>query len=354
MGPAIRVAATTLVAISLALGVGCSDAPAADKPSGPVATASQPAATAASQPATQPAALALTLPAILRADETVDLYAKASGYISMIDVDIGSRVRRDDVLVVLSIPELGDQLRHAEAELGARKAKVEALKAKAAQAQLLVEFARAEHKRYVADYDLSKITFDRKKDLFEGKAIPAQEFDVANSQLEVSDAQVAMAQAKTAAAEGDAQAALADVKAAESQIAVAEADIAQIKTLIQYTTVKAPFDGVITRRGVDHGAFVRSAAQGATAWLLTVDKVDRLRVVVDVPEAEAPRVRPGTPVSIELNSLRGQLIKATVTRTAVAIRSDTRTMRTEIDLENKDGRLSPGMYAKVTLEMPNR
>jgi len=289
------------------------------------------AATAISAATTQPGTL--ILPAIIAADEQVELYAKTSGYVSKISVDIGSRVHRDDLLIQLDVPELADELHHVEATLAAKRAK-------AKQAALLVDSARSEEQRYAAEQELADITFKRKTELMQGKAIPPQEYDVAKNGVDLAKAQVAVGRAKVAAAEGESAAAQADVT-------IAESDLSRIKTLIEYMSIKAPFDGVVTRRGVNHGDFVRSAAQGAGSSLMTLAKTDVVRVVIDVPEAESPYVQIGAPVRIEFRSL-GAPIDATITRTAIAIRPDTRSMRAEIDLNNADGKLAPGMYAKVS------
>jgi HlyD family secretion protein len=293
----------------------------------------------------------LTLPGMLQADASVDLYAKASGFVAKVNVDIGARVKKSDVLAELGIPEMTDELHHAEATLTAKRARVEALKAKAVQAQLAIDSARAESRRATAERDLSKLTFQRKTDLHTEKAIPDQELDEATSRLAMSEAQVSIANARIASAEGDLGAAQADVAAAEADVKVAEADVARLKTLIGYTSVTAPFDGVITARRVDPGAFVRSAAQGATMSLFTVEKIDRLRLVVDVPEAEAAMVRVGATLEAQVQQAKASPLNLSIARTADSIRSDTRTMRVEADLDNTDGSLLPGMYAKVTIHL---
>lgn len=307
----------------------------------------KPAQSAAKHPTKKDQNQSFTLPALLVADNTVDLYAKASGYVVRLNVDIGSRVRAGDVLLKLAIPEMEDELRRAEAQLNAKQAAVEALKAKATQAQLSVQAARADRTRFEAERNLSRITYDRQTELYRGKAIPAQQLDEVKSRLDVSEARLGMAGAAVASAEGAERAAQADVKAAEAEVTLAGAEVQRLRTLIGYETIAAPFDGVITRRNVDLGWFVRSAAEGTGPWLLTLDKVDRIRVVIDIPEAEVPWVRTGTPVEIDIMSLKAPPLRATITRTAVAVRTDTRTMRAEVDLANADGRLSPGMYAKV-------
>ncbi|GMV97176.1 MAG: multidrug resistance protein [Phycisphaerae bacterium] len=316
--------------------------------SGPASSGAAPAAT----PLGGAGPPTVTLAATLIADETVELYAKASGYISDLQVDIGSRVRKGDVLLRLDIPEMLDDVKQNAALLSARKAKVESAKAKAALARLAVESALARQKRVQAEWTLCKITCQRKAQLIKEKAIPQQEYDVAESQLAISEADLAMAAAGVAGARGEVLAAEADVQSAEADLGVAIAEGDRLKTLLAYAAVTAPFDGVITRRDVDRGAFVRSAAQGAGAALLRLERVDRLRLVLDVPETLAPLIRPGTAVQIQFRANGDETLTAPVTRSAAALRSDTRTMRAEVDLDNAAGRLLPGMYAKVTVRPP--
>jgi HlyD family secretion protein len=307
-------------------------------------------AAATTRPASDQGSQVFTLPASLVPEETVELYAKASGYVAEINVDIGSRVRKGDILVLLKAPELLDDLRANEALVTARQAKMAAMQAKTDQARLAIESAQAELKRVEAELNLCRITHGRKADLYREKAIPQQEYDVAQNQLAVTEADLAIAKAKVESAKGEQLAAEADVKAAEAEIAVAQADQARLKTLIEYMTVKAPFDGVIARRGVDHGAFVRSAAQAAGLPLLAIDRVG-VRLVIDVPETQASLVHIGTEVRIQVRANGDRPVTARVARTAVSLRSDTRTMRAEIDLENKDGKLMPGMYARASIPL---
>lgn len=312
----------------------------------------QRAAPAATQPAAGAQSSAITLPATLDAEESVDLYAKASGYVSEIAVDIGSRVRNGDVLIQIDTPEMHDDIRQNEAVIAVRSARIEAMKAKAAQARLAVELALAQHKRVEAELGLSRITHTRKSELYREKAIPQQELDVAENQLAINEADLAIAKARIESARGEELAAQADVKAAEADLVVARSEAARLKTLLGYTTVKAPFDGVITRRDVDRGAFVRSAAQGAGLPLLALARVDRLRLVLDVPEVHAPVIRPGTEVRIQVRASGQQLLTGEVARIASALRADTRTMRAEVDLDNDDGALMPGMYARALIQLP--
>lgn len=279
----------------------------------------------------------LKMPATLLAGEMADLYAKTSGYISKVNVDIGSRVTRGMPLVIIDAPEVGDELHQAEAVLAAKEAK-------ALQAEAMIDIARAEVQRCDAELNLKKITLQRKRELRKANAIPDQELDEAKSQLDIADALGKIALAKVVGAE-------ADVKVAQSEVVMARATVARFTTLLSYLTIRAPFDGVITSRRVDPGAFVRSAAEGTTTPLLSIGSVDSIRLVLEIPESDAPLVHVGTEVEIVVKALGGEPINAAITRTAMALKANTRTMRAEIDLDNKSGRLAPGMYAQVVVKL---
>ena len=123
---------------------------------------------------------------------------------------------------------------------------------------------------------------------------------------------------------------------------------------MKYATIRAPFDGVITDRHVDPGAFVRSAAEGAGRSLLMIANVSYIRLVLQIPEVDTPYVRVGTDVTIDVKALNDDPITATVTRSAVALKANTRTMRVEVDLDNRSGRLAPGMYAQVEVKLESK
>jgi len=289
----------------------------------------------------------LEIPASLEPGEMAKLYAKASGYVSKLNVDIGSRVEKHEPLLEIDIPEMQDELRQAEAVLAATKAKLRALQAKAEQTQSQIVTAQAQVQRHEAELSLGRITAERKEQLFNEKAIPAQDLDEAKSRLAVMEAEVQIANANVQSAEAQNAAVTADIAVAESQVAVEEARLARLRTLMSYATVRAPFDGVITERLVDPGAFVRSAEEGATTPVLTVAHVGYIRLVMHVPESDAPHINVGTRIEARCTQIGSEPIKATVTRTAKALSEDTRTMRVEADIDNADGRLIPGLYART-------
>jgi len=315
---------------------------------------SQPVAVTTSRPDRRTLVRELALPASMEAYASAELYAKTSGYVAEVKVDIGSRVGAGDELIRIDVPEMLDELRQAEAALAARRASLAALKAKATRAGLMVETAAAEELAREAEAELQQITTTRKEELVKGNAITTQEFDEARIKLSIAQAQVSIATAKRAAAAGDKATADADVGVGEAEIAVAEANVSRLRTLMEYASIKAPFDGVITKRQIDPGDFVRSAAQGAATPLLTVARIDRVRVVLDVPESDCRFVTEGTPLELRLAACTGDPVSLFVSRTAKALNPATRTMRAEADLDNPDLALSPGMFAHVAVKLETK
>lgn len=297
----------------------------------------------------------LRMPATLKAGEMADLYAKTSGYVSKVLVDIGSRVQKGDVLLEIDVPEMADDLAQAQANLEARQAQLQALGAKIQQAQAMIEIAHSELARVQAEHYLRNITAQRKEKLAEEKVISPQELDEAKGELAAAEAQIKIAQSRILGAQAHKQVVEADVLVAQSQVNVEKANGARLKTLMKYATVRAPFDGVITDRLVDPGAFVRSAVQGNTSALFTLAQVHWLRLSLDVPESDVPFVRVDTPVEITIVALgKNHAMPGTIKRTTVALNPQTRTMRAEVDLDNTSGSLAAGMYAQVTVKLETK
>ncbi len=346
--------ATRLIAIVGVLGVAIGGLWISRKAGRVTATDSTASAGATSVPAGSPApkkvevvrpermtmSRSLDVPATIEAFETAELYAKASGYVGDVRVDIGDTVKFGDVLAVLEVPEMADELRGAEAVHRAKEAVL-------TQVRSRIQTAQAELRRFDAEMALKQITFDRKQELREGNAIPEQELDQARGELDVAAAQVEFGKTKVAGAEADAVAAAAEV-------AMAAASLARLRTLMEYATIRAPFDGVVSRRLVDRGALVQSATTSSTTPMFTVQRVDLFRIFIEVPEIDVPHVRAGTVAKVKPYGMPGLSFDGTVTRIASSLNPGTRTMRTEIDLLNEDGALMHGMYAQVVLELDRR
>ncbi|MBI3830841.1 MAG: efflux RND transporter periplasmic adaptor subunit [Planctomycetes bacterium] len=308
----------------------------------------------------------LDLPGTMEAMEQADLYAKVSGYVAEVRVDIGDRVKTGQLLAVLDVPELAKDLQEAKAQQAAKtvswkaaeSAGMKAASAALEQAKRRLEVTRNELERRKSELALKEVTFQRRERLFNEKAVTDQDLDETRCQLQVARAEVKIAESKIAAAEADVQSAEAGHASAEAQVEIAKAqvDLAaaqvdKVQTLLQYTQISAPFDGVITKRWIDKGALVQAATVNRTSPMFAVQRVDAIRTFVDVPETEVSFVVLGIVAKVKPYGLKGASYDGKVTRIAAAINPGTRTMRAEIDLPNADGKLLHGMYAKVLLDL---
>jgi HlyD family secretion protein len=137
------------------------------------------------------------------------------------------------------------------------------------------------------------------------------------------------------------------------RVSVTKADLAHAKTMVDYATMRSPFDGVVTKRSVYTGHFVQPAT-GSDGPLLVVARTDQVRVFVEFPELEASSVNNGDPATIRIQAMPGKSITATVTRTSWSLDTANRSLRAEIDVPNTKSLLRPGMYANVTVEQDHR
>jgi multidrug efflux pump subunit AcrA (membrane-fusion protein) len=291
-----------------------------------VASSPKPTASGGSSPTSrgdeegQPLAT-VVLPATIQAFFVTDLYAKNAGYVSQINYDIGDHVKKGVVLAVIENPELQAQFERSQAAV--------------AQTHAALDVAKRQLAGMEADLVLQRLTLERQKELFAGKAATAQTLDEVRAKEGVASATVETGKAKISLAE-------ADLRAAQ-----AEAD--RLQALVRYDKIIAPFDGVVTRRQVNPGDLVQSAIATRTAPLFTLQKIDVVRVVADAPEAHAAAIRPGTSAEVKFFDAGETTIQGAVTRVASALDPATRTMRVEIDFPNPDEKLRPGTYARVTL-----
>jgi RND family efflux transporter MFP subunit len=232
--------------------------------------------------------------ATIEAFETADLYPKVSGYLSTVSVDIGDHVKSGQLLAVIVIPELEKEFAEDKAQLEAKR----------------------------ANLALQKTTLRRQEELFNGHGITEQALDEIR--------------AKTAIAAADAD--------------VATATVDRVQTMLSYTRILAPFDGVVARRLVNRGDFVQAATAGRTSPLFTVQQIDTIRVFCEVPESDVSQLKIGDAAAVMPYGMVGKEFKGTIARFAYKLDIETRTMRTEVDLPNPREVLYPGMYAQVSLE----
>ena len=250
----------------------------------------------------------IALPANFEPYDRVALYAKLTGYLTDLVLDVGDSVKAGQVVAKISIPEMNSQLQLAQAQIEAAKAEV----------------ARAQ-----ANVNLKKIRHDRLAQLYKAEQGAVAELDV----------EIAAAEHKASEAE---------LGVAKSKIQMAQAESEQIKTMMGYTTITAPFEGVITQRWLDNGALVQAAGPKA---IVEVMRVSRLRLGFDMPERIIACLNPQQKLRYTVEAMPGKSWEGTLARNTGSVRSDNRSLRGQIDVDNADGRLFPGLYATVRVPL---
>jgi membrane fusion protein, multidrug efflux system len=237
----------------------------------------------------------ITLPGDLVGYFEAALYSKVTGYLKSIFVDKGDMVHAGQVLAIIEVPELDQQLARAQANL-----------------------------------EIEHLTYQRLQSVWKSdpRLVARQDVDIAYSKFEE-----------------------------------AKANVEQLRAMESYTRIVAPFDGVITERFVDPGALIHAGGQqsatapmqgparpgGAAAPVVSVARLDKLRIYVYVPQAEVDFVHDGMRATVKVQGFDGKRFSGKVARYAHSLDLATRTMLTEVDLENPQRKLFPGMYANVTL-----
>ena len=265
----------------------------------------------------------LTVPGQTAAFDSARLLTRATGYIAERNVDIGSRVHKGDMLVRIAAPDLDQQLVQAQAQRGQYEAAV-------LQAQASLQQAQANEK-------LGNVTKFRTTTLAQQGWETKQNADNSVANAAVNTASVASAQAGIAVA-------IANLHAQE-------ATVQRLEALTAFENVAAPFDGVITARNIDVGDLVTADASGGTA-LLSIQRDNVLRVSVFVPQSGAVGVKDGLEATVTIPELPGRSFKAHVSRTARALDPASRSMLTEVDVDNATGELRAGLYANVSIAIP--
>jgi len=233
----------------------------------------------------------LTLPASLQAFEEAPIYARTSGYLLHWYKDIGSKVKKGELLADLDTPEVDQELNQA----------------------------RAARDQSRAQQDLARISAERWEKLLKTHSVSAQESDQQAS----------------------------GYRQAQASLAAADANVARLEQTEGFKKIYAPFTGVLTKRNVDPGALINAGSGTPGRELFDLARVDPLRVFTSVPQAYAPYIKVGGKAVITLQEFPGQKFLGSVTRTAEAIDPATRTLLTEVDLPNPDGKLLPGSFGQV-------
>jgi RND family efflux transporter MFP subunit len=244
----------------------------------------------------------VTIPAEFRAYVEAELNAKVSGFLQKINVDFGDKVKAGQLLAVLEVPELKDEL----------------------------DSAIAAEQRAEADYTNAHLVYTRLVGVNKEhpNLVAQQDIDTAQAKDSVSAAAVA----------------------------AAKADVGKYQTLFGYTQITAPFDGVITRRSADPGALIQAGTSSSSQSqpLLRISDNYRLRLDFPVSVEYVKDIRLDDMVSVRVDSLGGKAFTGKITRFTGKVSDDTRTMITEIELDNPKLEVLPGMYATVVLKLEPR
>lgn len=265
-----------------------------------------------------------TLPGTISAFDNATIYARATGYIAERRVDIGSRVKKGDLLVRISAPDLDQQLAQANAQMVQTQAAVLQATAQVGQAESNVKLGSVTNGRTSA---LANLGWETRQ-------------NADNTRLGLAGSQASL------------QAAQASVKVAQANLAAQVATVRRLEQLTAYENVTAPYDGVITSRTVDVGDLVSADNAGATNLLFTLARDDVVRVQINVPQSGAIGIHDGLQAKVLVPELPGRAFTGTVNRSAVALAQASRTMQSEVDVPNPDGTLRPGLYVTVQIGIP--
>jgi RND family efflux transporter MFP subunit len=248
----------------------------------------------------------LDLPGSMEAFDWATVYARATGYISTRNVDIGSRVHVGDTLATIAAPELDQQLLQARAQV----------------AQLQAALAQAQ-----SNSQLAQVTNQRTQVLVVQGWQTKQQGDVDRL----------TSQAQTAA-----------VQVAAANLQAGQAQVSRLEQLTSYERVVAPFDGIITQRHIDVGSLVTADVSSGTQ-LFDIAHSDVLRIQIYVPQDAVFGLKDGATAEVRVPEMPGRVFHGTVARNANALQAGTRTRLTEVDVQNADGALFPGLYCTVRL-----
>jgi HlyD family secretion protein len=311
-------------------------------------------------------------PGTVQAFESAQLYSEVPGFLKTQTVDIGDRVTKGQVLAEIAVPELAKQVQRHKAAVDQAKANVKVMQAREDSARADLEVAEsgvvkadATAKSAKAMRSFREKQFHRMQELHAKRDIDERLLDESQEQAEAAieaeraaRAAIVSANAQVTAQKAKIRQAEADVLDAEAAVEVAQAELEQADVMVKFATITSPYDGVVTQRNFFPGDFIRAATAGSQQLpLLTVERTDKMRIVIQIPDRDVPYTNPGAPAFVEIDALpetHVNKLQGRVARIAGAEDQQTKLMRAEIDVPNPSGRLRQGMYgkAKIVLESP--
>jgi multidrug resistance efflux pump len=313
-------------------------------------------------------------PGQIEAFEQTPIYPRISGYVRKVHVDIGDEIKGPEkgeegqLLAELSVPETVASLEEKKA-LAAKAA--EEIK----QAEEIVKVAEAIYNSALArvkeeeagrlqaqaEYNRWEVEYKKAAELVARGNIDQQTLDVTLFQREAARAGKVKVEARVQSAEAAVKESKArwdkagmDVKVAQARHRAAEAERDVVAAWLGYASIRAPYEGAVLVRNVNTGDLVQPAAAGKGEPLFVVARTDRVRIFLEIPETEAIFVERNVKARVRVRGLKGEELEGTVVRTSWGVSAKERTLRAEIDLENKGSRLRPGMYAFATLQLEHK
>ncbi len=283
----------------------------------------------------------IEIPGTIEAMWNTKLYAKVPGYLESINVDHGDHVKKGQLLARLVSPEMDHELSVAVADYNQARADIKQYEGQIALAQAQLDAAKAET-------DLADVTLGRWRDL--DKRLPGI---VSRQQIDTLATNKQTRTSRADAAAHQLAAAKAAVVAAKHKANAYRQNVERLKRLGEYLQIRAPFTGVVTKRFVDPGALVQTAATSNTQATPIVEIQDPsvLRVQTHVPEQDVPHVTPGRTATLAVDALPGRVFESTINRHSFSEDPETRTMLVEFRVDNRSQQLRPGMFAHITLNL---
>jgi HlyD family secretion protein len=373
--PVIAVWAT-LSALFLASVSGCgrNAATAGGEPSSTVETL----AVSTTTPRLETIRRSIVQPGFIKAYEETPIYTKIAGFLETVNVDIGDKIKKGQLLGELWVPEVAEDVTVKKKKIAQAEANVvlakEALKvadaniktwdSKVDEAGKGLERANADCERWKYEYEVDLKSIKTKIVLDDQTLQEAlNQYKAAQATLGEAAAKLAYAKASQSESIAKRDKAKADVQVNDEQLRVSEKEWEVQKDWFAYAKITAPYDGVVTHRYVHTGHFVQASNSGSTSKsaepLFTVMRTDEMRIVVQVPESDAPLVKDGADAIVRVQSLRNREVHGTVTRSSWSLDMESRTLRVEIflknPLENPKEELQAGMYVTVSIiaDLPN-
>jgi RND family efflux transporter MFP subunit len=277
-------------------------------------------------PARAPTNTDLVLPGSIQAVQETAIYARVDGYLRRRLVNIGDRVKNGQVLAEIDTPELDQQLYQAKAAL--------------AQAISTLQQVRATLQHNETQLEYNRTNLERWRTMKERNLVAQQDVDDRQVQVNAGQADVAAAQA--------------NVAAAEANVTANKANVERLTNLQSFQNIRAPFSGVITVRNVDNGALIGAGSGSNTQPLFRMAQTDSLRIFVNVPQTYVASIAPGLKTELVVREFPQKHFSAEVASLAGALDPVSRTMLTEVRMNNEGNLLRPGMYADVRFQLTRR